>query len=220
MAPTVAQRGYLAFLDATVEPFRPLGVMRNSGVDLAAILRIVALFEAAYWAFRLGVRGYQRRRGGTKGKADEDMLWFGGSYVVTLVMSAFVAVRGTALFMLLLTLAAPKGVTTFGVLSEVQDPEEADFFARAMAHATYTNEVFLAYLVYDIMHMAYQFKGYYRTDMALHHAGFLFCSTFCQSYSAMVFAFSWLIQGEVRPGGAKRVPRHSCMFWKAAYPCP
>ena len=56
--------------------------------------------------------------------------------------------------------------------------------------------IFLSWLLYDILHMVFQFPALGGFDMISHHIGFILSACICGSCRALPFAFGWLIIGE------------------------
>ena len=60
-----------------------------------------------------------------------------------------------------------------------------------------TNILFLSYLLYDLLHVIYQYPKLGGIDTILHHILFAMCSVINGTYGIMPYPFGWLVVGEI-----------------------
>lgn len=60
-----------------------------------------------------------------------------------------------------------------------------------------TNILFLSYLLYDLLHVIYQYPKLGGIDTILHHVLFAMCSVINGTYGIMPYPFGWLVVGEI-----------------------
>ncbi|KAL7554086.1 hypothetical protein ACHAWF_017468 [Thalassiosira exigua] len=77
----------------------------------------------------------------------------------------------------------------------VLNPEEAIRWAQL--RVARTNEMFAAYLVYDLLHVSAQYPKLGGLEVIVHHMLFAACSFINGTYALMPFPFGWLIVGEM-----------------------
>jgi hypothetical protein len=111
----------------------------------------------------------------------------GPSYVVSFVHSMYVTTRG---IMHLYSLWDASNIDKLLIARE-------GGYRAAHLEVARTNVLFLAYLLYDMIHIVMQYPKLGGVDTMLHHMLFAFCSVINGTYGIMPFQFGWLITGEV-----------------------
>mmetsp|Transcript_21187 Transcript_21187/g.44730 ORF Transcript_21187/g.44730 Transcript_21187/m.44730 type:complete len:322 (-) Transcript_21187:24-989(-) len=121
--------------------------------------------------------------------AKRTLLQRGPSYVVSFFHSVYVTGRG---FMHLYHLWNASKIEK--VL--ISGKEVLDSYRWAHLDVTRSNTLFLAYLIYDLVHILFQYPKLGGIDTIAHHALFASCSIINGTYGVLPFAFGWLIVGE------------------------
>mmetsp|Transcript_13491 Transcript_13491/g.29240 ORF Transcript_13491/g.29240 Transcript_13491/m.29240 type:complete len:291 (+) Transcript_13491:155-1027(+) len=109
------------------------------------------------------------------------------SYFVSLVHATVVSVRGLQMFVALLD--APPDVMFSAGLTLYSDPRISTVERTAC--------VFMAYLVYDLIHVSVSYPKLGGMDMILHHLAFLMAALLSLHYHMLHFPFCWLVLAEM-----------------------
>ena len=112
----------------------------------------------------------------------------GPSYAVSLLHSGYVTLRGTSHLCHLWSASRRDQLI---IAAAGASPHRG-----AQIEVARTNAVFLAYLLYDLLHILLQYPRLGGLDTVLHHAAFAACSVINGGYGILPFAFGWLIVGE------------------------
>lgn len=120
-------------------------------------------------------------------EAKRTLIERGPSYVVSFVHSIYVTARG---IMHLYSLWDASNIDKLYIARE-------GGYRAAHLEVARTNILFLAYLLYDMIHIVLQYPKLGGMDTMLHHMLFAFCSMINGTYGIMPFQFGWLITGEL-----------------------
>ena len=178
-------------------------IFENSHEDgsVAALQMLVSdiftwelMYQLAQFAIKVLVTNYQNvivaANGGNKKKIGDDakttLIDRGPSYVVSLVHSMYVTTRG---LMHLYYLWDASNIQKMHIGS-------ADDYHWVHLEVAKTNIMFLAYLLYDLVHIIMQYPKLGGFDTIMHHTLFALCSMINGTYGIMAFQFGWLITGE------------------------
>ncbi|KAL7463978.1 hypothetical protein ACHAXS_004328, partial [Conticribra weissflogii] len=121
--------------------------------------------------------------------AKRTLIQQGPSYVVSLVHSLYVTLRGIRHISSLYN--APKLDKVFITRTHFRGSHRP-----AHLDVANTNIVFFSYLLYDLLHVILQYPKLGKIDTVVHHLVFASCSAINGTYGVMPFPFGWLIVGE------------------------
>jgi hypothetical protein len=150
------------------------------------------LYQLSQFAIKLFLTKYpqlivaKKAKGNTDDDAKTTLIERGPSYVVSLLHSMYVTSRG------IMHLHCLWGASNIDKLL-INDGD----YRLAHLEVAQTNVLFLAYLLYDLIHIILKFPVLGGFDTIMHHILFAFCSVINGTYGIMPFQFGWLITGEL-----------------------
>mmetsp|Transcript_11915 Transcript_11915/g.18277 ORF Transcript_11915/g.18277 Transcript_11915/m.18277 type:complete len:263 (-) Transcript_11915:203-991(-) len=158
---------------------------------MEAIVTVVGSFIA--WEILFQLSSTWLRHGGIDKLLDSNdksskssLLSQGPSYIVSIVHSALLGVRGMTHLTDFL-LASGEQVNYF------EDDGTGEIFDKVLT----SNLVFFGYLIYDLYHVLLLYPKLGGPDMVLHHLLFMTCCVINGYYRIFPFQFGWLILGEL-----------------------
>mmetsp|Transcript_3343 Transcript_3343/g.7370 ORF Transcript_3343/g.7370 Transcript_3343/m.7370 type:complete len:321 (-) Transcript_3343:4858-5820(-) len=143
--------------------------------------------------------GDSSKNGDNEGKSPQEeskhtLLQRGPSYMVSLIHSVYATWRG------ILHLYNLHNVSNFDklMIPATHAIAEGVHTTCRWAHleVATTNTLFLAYLLYDLVHIVAQFPKLGGVDTIIHHLLFASCSLINGTFGIMAFPFGWLVVGE------------------------
>lgn len=159
-------------------------------LDLLALALVMVLLEVLYRSFGVLIphliKASELR---LSGEQQAKLCSCGPSYAVSTVVTSVLAVRG------LCATVALYGADP--VHQHCMTPGLASQWARPQGDVAFINQVFLAYMLYDVLHVVAAYPALGKLDTVAHHAGFAFAAIINGYYAMMPWAGAWLMAGEL-----------------------
>ena len=165
-------------------------------MDVSVVAKSVAAFEVLFQVSRPVIRKLTplicTKEALNDGKSAKKLIALGPSYVVSLCMSIFISTRGIAAIFKFLPY--PQTVRmSYAAASASGDSALLALWDGVLT----TNEIFISYLVNDVVHLAVTWPHLGGLDTVAHHVLFLYCSFVCGHYRLYGFPCAWLLVGEL-----------------------
>ena len=155
------------------------------------VLIVAACFEALYLAFGVLFRHVATKKGvALDKKRKKAFARDGNSYAVSLLHATIVAMRS------LKHLYDLRDAPLWPKFNQLQYGSPAPW-ARGAAGVEPTNTIFLAFLLYDLVHVLREYPRLGSVDTIMHHLGFMVCAIVCGYNRVFPWPFSWMAVGEV-----------------------
>lgn len=172
-------------------------------LDCLQIFTYAAILEVMYRVFSVLIP-LAANSPGLSPKNRATLCRCGPSYAVGTLVTGILAFRGAMHVFGLADSPAPaqmciaqQDLATWSGASAGELSPPASAWSAAHREVVLSNQLFLAYMAYDLLHVLCAFPALGKMDTVLHHAGFLGASIINGYYGVLPFPFGWLIFGEV-----------------------
>jgi hypothetical protein len=155
------------------------------------VLIVAACFEALYLGLGVLFRHVATKKGvALDAKRKKAFARDGNSYAVSLLHATVVALRS------LKHLYDLRDAPLWPKFNQLQYGSPTPW-AQGAAGVEPTNTIFLAFLLYDLVHVLREYPRLGSVDTIAHHLGFMVCATVCGYNRVFPWPFSWMAVGEV-----------------------
>mmetsp|Transcript_3768 Transcript_3768/g.6588 ORF Transcript_3768/g.6588 Transcript_3768/m.6588 type:complete len:263 (+) Transcript_3768:163-951(+) len=113
------------------------------------------------------------------------------SYILSLFHALIISSRGMHHFLILLP--APLEIKMAPIANLKQFSDAFESLSSELQALEFTCLIFISYLIYDMIHVVFQWPRLGTFDVLLHHFAFLIAACVALNYQIMHFPFSWLV---------------------------